>query len=203
MVISPGTVAAARAYASDMSGAPLPEPSPAAADGPLKPVHETAYYLGLGETFRILTHPGVPPRADVKELSTAVRAASSGGVWYRRGDEAARRIVASDRRIRALPQDPDQLWALLADVLQALDLHGQAPQPDGSNLRRSPALGSPAAIRRTHPVGGYGPVRVQWNPDGAHRWTDVHHGTWHWPHQHAEPDQVAHPAVPDPTTPRT
>lgn len=182
MVISPGAVAAARTYASDMSGAPLPEPSPAdQGNGPLKPAHEAAYYLGMGETFRILTHPGEPARPDVKELSTAVRAVPGGGIWYRRGDEAARRIVTSNQRIRNLPQDPDQLWALLADVLQALDQLGQAPQLDGSNLRRTHLLGSPAAIRRTDPVGGWGPVRVQWNPDGACRWTDLHHGDWQWP----------------------
>ncbi|MFE0938083.1 hypothetical protein ACFW4O_36695, partial [Streptomyces mutabilis] len=143
-----------------MSGAPLPEPSPADQDnGPLKPAHEAAYYLGMGETFRILTRPGEPARPDVKELSTAVRAVPGGGIWYRRGDEAARRIVTSNQRIRNLPQDPDQLWALLADVLQALDQLGQAPQLDGSNLRRAHLLGSPAAIRRTDPTGGWGPVR--------------------------------------------
>ncbi|WP_309032650.1 hypothetical protein [Streptomyces alfalfae] len=175
-----------------MSGAPLPEPSPADQDnGPLKPAHEAAYYLGVGETFRILTRPGEPVRPDVKELSTAVRAVPGGGTWYRRGDEAARRIVASDRRIRALPQDRDQLWALLADVLQALDQLGQAPQLDGSNLRRTHLLGSPAAIRRTDPTGGWGPVRVKWNPDGAGRWTDLHHGHWQWPHPAAEPTAPA------------
>ncbi len=197
MVISPDAVAAARAYARDMSGVPLPEPSPADADaGPLEPAHEAAYYLAMAETFRILTRPGEPAPPDVKELTTAVRAVSGGGTWYRRGDEAARRITASDQRIRNLPQDPDQLWALLADVLQALDLYGQAPQLDGSNLRRDHLLGYPAAIRRTHPIYGGGPTRVKWNPDGAHRWTDLHHGTWHWPGQTAEP------AEPDPTTPR-
>ncbi|MEU0047274.1 hypothetical protein [Streptomyces werraensis] len=98
-----------------MSGVPLPEPPNADADnGPLKPAHEAAYYLGMAETFRILTRPGEPARPDVKELSTAVRAVTGGGTWYRRGDEAARRITASDQRIRNLPQDPDQLWALLA-----------------------------------------------------------------------------------------
>ncbi|MDI3101622.1 MULTISPECIES: hypothetical protein [Streptomyces] len=46
MVVAPNTVAAARAFASDTSGAPLPAPSPAAADdGPLKPAHEAAFYL--------------------------------------------------------------------------------------------------------------------------------------------------------------
>ncbi|WP_331763497.1 hypothetical protein [Streptomyces anthocyanicus] len=181
MDIAPNAVAAARAYASDISGAPLPPPSPADDDGPLKPAHEAAFYLGMGETFRVLTHPGEPASPEVKELSTAVRAVPGTGTWYRRGDEAARRIVTSNRRIRTLPQDPDQLWALLADVLQALDQHGQAPQLDGSNLRRAHLLGRPAAIRHTDPTGGWGPVRVQWNPDGACRWTDLHHGSWQWP----------------------
>jgi hypothetical protein len=187
MVISPNAVAVARTYASDMSGAPLPDPSPADADdGPLTPAYEAAYYLGMGETFRVLTRPGEPARSDVKELSTAVRAVPGSGTWYRRGDEAARRIVTSDQRIRNLPQDPDQLWALLADVLQALDQHGQAPQLDGSNLRRAHLPGRPAAIRRTDPAGGWGPVRVMWNPDGACRWTDLHHGSWQWPRPAAE-----------------
>ncbi|MFI2415189.1 hypothetical protein [Streptomyces sp. NPDC018947] len=170
-----------------MSGAPLPQPSPADADSrSMEPAHEAAYYLSMGETFRILTRPGEQARPDVKELSTAVRAVSGGGIWYRRGEEAARRIIASDQRIRHLPQDPDQLWALLADVLQALDLLGEAPQLDGSNLRRH-LPGRPAAIRRTDPTGGWGPVRVKWSPDGACRWTDLRHGSWQWPSQTAEP----------------
>lgn len=196
MVISPNAVAAARTYASGMSGVPLPEPSPAGQDnGPLEPAHEAAYYLGMGETFRILTRPGEPASPDVKELSTAVRAAPGSGTWYRRGDEAARRIVTSDQRIRTLPQDPDQLWALLADVLQALDQLDQAPQLDGSNLRRNHLLGRPAAIRRTDPTAGWGSVRVKWNPDGAGRWTDLHHGSWQWHRPAAEP------AAPDQATP--
>ncbi|MFJ7105666.1 hypothetical protein [Streptomyces albogriseolus] len=165
-----------------MSGVSLPEPSPVDEDtSELEPAHEAAYYLGLGEAFRILTRPREPGRPDVTELSTAVRSVPGGGIWYRRGDEAARRIVTSDQRIRNLPQDPDQLWSLLADVLQALDQLGQAPQLDGSNLRRAHLLGRPVAIRRTDPAGGWGPVRVQWNPDGACRWTDLHHGDWQWP----------------------
>lgn len=195
MVISPGTVAAARTYARDMSGAPLPEPPADADTGPLEPAHEAAYYLGMGETFRILTRPGEPVPPDVKELSTAVRAVPGSGTWYRRGDEAARRITASDQRIRNLPQDPDQLWALLADVLQALDGLGEAPQLDGSNLRRDHLPGRPAAIRRTHPIGGWGPARVKWNPDGSCRWTDLHHGSWQWPGQTADPAASA-PATP-------
>ncbi|MGI5397054.1 hypothetical protein [Streptomyces sp. CA-251251] len=43
-----------------MRGAPLPAPSPADNDGPLKPAHEAAFYLGMGETFRVLTRPGEP-----------------------------------------------------------------------------------------------------------------------------------------------
>ncbi|MFZ4185163.1 hypothetical protein ACOZCG_29255 [Streptomyces pseudogriseolus] len=47
-----------------MSGVPLPEPPNADADnGPLKPAHEAAYYLGMAETYRILTRPGEPARA--------------------------------------------------------------------------------------------------------------------------------------------
>ena len=196
MVISPNAVAAARTYARDMSGVPLPEPTADADNGPPEPAHEAAYYLGIGETFRILTRPGQPAPPDMKELSTAVRAVPGSGTWYRRGDEAARRITASEQRIRNLPQDPDQLWALLADVLQALDVLGEAPQLDGSNLRRDPLPGRPAAIRRTHPTGGWEPARVTWNPDGSCRWTDLHHGTWQWP------DQTTESAAPAPTPPR-
>ncbi|MFJ3445954.1 hypothetical protein ACIPM2_32825 [Streptomyces sp. NPDC086081] len=197
MAISSRTVATARAYAREMSGAPVPEPpSTEADDGPLKPAHEAAYYLAVAETFRILTRPGQPARPDTKQLRAAVRATPGGGAWFRRGDEAARRIIASNDRIRQLPQDPDQLWALLADVLQALDQLGQAPQLDGSNLRRDHLPGHHAAIRRTCPIGGWGPVRVTWNPDGARRWTDLHHGTWQWP------VPTTNPAAPTPATPR-
>ncbi|MGW5136794.1 hypothetical protein [Streptomyces sp. NPDC004135] len=150
----------------------------------------------MAETFRILTRPGEPARPDTKMLRAAVRTTPGGGAWYRRGDEAARRIIASDQRIRALPRDPDQLWALLADVLQALDLHGEAPQLGGSNLRRDHLPGHQATIHRTHPTGGWGPVRVKWNPDGARRWTDLHHGTWQWP------VPTTDPATPTPATPR-
>ncbi|MEU3734516.1 hypothetical protein AB0E81_34735 [Streptomyces sp. NPDC033538] len=81
MVISPSAVAAVRTYASDMSGGgPLPEPSSADAGGlPLNPAHEAAYYLGMGEAFRILTRPGEPACPAVKELSTAVRAVPGNG----------------------------------------------------------------------------------------------------------------------------
>ncbi|MEV5099712.1 hypothetical protein ACFC5H_06940 [Streptomyces rochei] len=108
----------------------------------------------MGERCRILTRPEEPASPDVNELSSAVRAVPGNGIWSRRGDEATRRIVTSDRRIRTLPQHPDQLWALLADVLQALDQHGASPPLDGSNLRRTRLLGRPAAIRRTDPTGG-------------------------------------------------
>ncbi|MER7056606.1 hypothetical protein [Streptomyces sp. NPDC000351] len=134
-----------------MSGAPLPEPSPADQDnGPLEPAHEAAYYLGMGETFRILTRPGEPASPDVKKLRAAVRTMPNAGIWCRRGDEAARRIVTSNQRIRNLPQDPDQLWALLADVLQALDQLDQAP-PAG---RQQPTAQPPP-----RPPGGDPPHR--------------------------------------------
>lgn len=84
MVISPNAVAAARTYARDMSGVPLPEPTADADNGPPEPAHEAAYYLGIGETFRILTRPGQPAPPDMKELSTAVRAVPGSGTWYRR-----------------------------------------------------------------------------------------------------------------------
>ncbi|GGY05196.1 hypothetical protein GCM10010358_68240 [Streptomyces minutiscleroticus] len=194
MVITPITVVAARAYAREMSGCTLPQPSPANVDdGVLTPAHETAFFLGMAETFRILIRPGIQPWPGITELSAAAQAASGGGLWYRRGDEAARRIVTSDRQIRTLPQDPDQLWALLADVLQALEILGQAPQLDGSNQRRSNLPGRPPAIRST-PATGNWEKRVEWNPDGACRWSATRSVTWQWPGR--TPEQ-AQPDVPD------
>lgn len=67
----------------------------------------------------------------------------------------------------SLPDEPEALWALLADVLQALEDAGEDPRLEGfSGTDRAFLPG----IRRT-PESGKWYQQVTWNADGDCRWT--------------------------------
>ncbi|MEU8868029.1 hypothetical protein [Streptomyces umbrinus] len=88
--------------------------------------------------------------------------------------------VDEEHELSALPTSTPALWALLADVLQALQRAGEGPRLEGAHdWRLQPTDHSPG-IRRT-PEHGTWQGMVTWNSDGACRWTAVQGGSWQWP----------------------
>ncbi|MFI1401079.1 hypothetical protein [Streptomyces sp. NPDC020681] len=82
---------------------------------------------------------------------------------------------------RALPTEPEALWALPADVLQALHEHGEDPRLKGAHdWRLQPANHAPGIHRE--PSAGNWRRMVEWtNSTGAWHWTALHGTAWQWP----------------------
>ncbi|UQA91659.1 hypothetical protein [Streptomyces halobius] len=82
-----------------------------------------------------------------------------------------------------LPKEPEALWALLADVLNALEDAGESPTLEGWDTEGRDVDDRTylPGIRRQPEDGHCWHRRITWNADNSTRWVATEGGTWEWP----------------------